>query len=111
MQKFFNEKLENGRLDKKGGLAVKTVSNMKNMLHEALEQAIINELIEKNPLKGVKLPKQKKREMCVLDLTEQESLVEQVMISEEVVAQGIILSLDICMYIPLRKPNKMLSVF
>jgi integrase len=94
LQKFFNEKLENGRLDKKGGLSVKTVSNMKNMLHEALEQAIINELIVKNPLKGVRLPKQKKREMRVLDLAEQEALVEKVMRSEEVVAQGIILALD-----------------
>jgi hypothetical protein len=43
----------NGRLDKKGGLNPKTVKNIHLVLHRAMEQALRNDLLIKNPLKGV----------------------------------------------------------
>lgn len=57
LQDFFNEKLLNGRADKKGGgLSVKTLKNIKYMLHVAFEQAYFFNLVPYNPVDGVRLP-------------------------------------------------------
>lgn len=46
IQNFYNQKFESGRTDGKGGLSPKTVRNLHNMLHQAMEQACINGLIQ-----------------------------------------------------------------
>lgn len=91
IQKFYNDKLRNGRLDHKGGLNPKTIKNMHNMLHEALEQALKNELIIKNPCKTVTLPKVIKKEMRVLSADEQQKLIT--IARTERLGVGIILTL------------------
>ena len=48
LQLFFNEKSKNGRLDGKGGLSPKTIRNLYNMLHEALQQAVTNKYLSVN---------------------------------------------------------------
>lgn len=56
---FFREKELSGRLDKKpGGLAPKTLRNMRNMMSEALAHAV-NRLqwLDRNPIEGLKTPK------------------------------------------------------
>lgn len=77
VQQFYNELLKNGRLDKKGGLSPKTIRNIHIGLHRAMEQAVYNDLIIKNPLKGVSLPKQTKKPIEILTPEEQKQLVDK----------------------------------
>ena len=94
MQRFFNEKAAGGRLDKKkGGLSTKTLRNMKNMINLALEQAIANEMLLKNIVKKIKLPKQRKKEMRVLTIREQKILEQTVRDYNELFAWGIVFAL------------------
>ena len=76
IQKFYNDKLENGRLDGKGGLSPKTIKNTHVMLHEALGQAFKNGLISRNVTEAVTLPKITKKEMRVLTSDEQSKLLK-----------------------------------
>jgi len=77
VQQFYNELLKNGRLDKKGGLSPKTIRNIHIGLHRAMEQAVYNDLIIKNPLKGVSLPKQTNKSIEILTQEEQKQLVSK----------------------------------
>ena len=77
LQRFFHEKSQSGRVDRKsGGLSAKTLRNMYNMLHAAFEQAILSEeqLLKKNPIIGVKLGRVQTKEMRVLSETEQKQI-------------------------------------
>ena len=76
IQKFYNDKLENGRVDGEGGLSPKTIKNIHNMLHKALQQALENGLINKNPSDFVSTPKITKKEMRVLSPEEHLKIVE-----------------------------------
>lgn len=103
LQKFFNQKLINGRCDKvkdtntnklvtrKGGLSEKTIKNMYNMIHSALKQAYRNGLVNQNVSEIISLPKQKRNEMRVLSLEEQKAL--QRAVQDERLGIGIILCL------------------
>lgn len=64
IQEFYNFKLQKGRLDGKGGLDPKTIRNLHNMLHKALEQAVQLNLIPRNPCNATTLPKKRKKR-CV----------------------------------------------
>lgn len=78
IQQFYNELLENGSLRKKGkGLSPKTVRNIHIALHRALEQAVNNDLIMKNPAKGAELPKLDKNTRTALTEEEQKNLMEK----------------------------------
>ena len=48
IQQFYQEKAKNGRLDRPGGLSAKTLRNMHNMLHKALNQVVYLDMISKN---------------------------------------------------------------
>lgn len=74
MQVFFNEKFKNGKLNGSGGLSPKTIKNMHDMIHRALNKAVHLEMITKNPTDFVTLPKRKKSEMRYLTLDEQKLL-------------------------------------
>lgn len=63
-----------GRLDKKGGLNPKTIKNIHLVLHRAMEQAVRNDLLIKNPLKGVILPRREKKQIDILSVEEQKKL-------------------------------------
>lgn len=63
IQKFYMDKSKNGRLDGAGGLSPKTLRNLHNMLHKALNQAVYLDMIQKNPTDFVVLPKRHKKEM------------------------------------------------
>lgn len=93
LQRFFVEKGEGGRLDGEGGLSPKTLRNIRNALNVALKQAVLDGVIFSNPVQGVKLPKDKKKEMRVLTVAEQESLESIVNASHDISTQGIILAL------------------
>lgn len=62
IQDFINYKAEYGRLDHKGGLSAKTIKEQKNIINLACKDAVINNLLIKNPCEYVKLPQAQKRE-------------------------------------------------
>ena len=76
LQLFFNEKAKNGRLDGKGGLSPKTIRNLYNMLHEALQQAVINKILSVNVSEGVVLPSREEKEIIVFKPEEQAAILE-----------------------------------
>ncbi|MBQ8981796.1 MAG: site-specific integrase [Eubacterium sp.] len=57
LQTYFTEKHEHGRMDGKGGLSAKTLKHHKNIIHQTLELAVLNELIPFNPCNKLTLPK------------------------------------------------------
>ena len=75
VQNFYNDRYLNGRTDGKGGLSSKTLRNMHNMFHQAIEQAKINGLIMQNPTDNAIIPKSQKKEMRVLSVQEQLQLL------------------------------------
>lgn len=92
MQKFFNERAENGNL-KGGSLSPKTLRNLRNMIHLAFDQAIKCHRISINPTDGVRLPKDPKKEMRVLSQLEQNRLIWAAKAMPEPAAFGIIFTL------------------
>ena len=76
LQLFFNEKAKNGRLDGKGGLSPKTIRNLYNMLHEALQQAVTNKYLSVNVSEGVVLPSRQKPDIIVFKPEEQAAILE-----------------------------------
>lgn len=77
VQKFYNYLLEKGSLRKKGGLSPKTVRNIHVALRMAMEQAVKDDFIAKNPLNAVTLPKQNKVPPKALTPEEQKNLEKQ----------------------------------
>ena len=75
VQNFYNDRIMNGRKDGKGGLSSKTLHNMHNMFHQAMEQAKINGLIMQNPTEHSVIPSTPKKEMCVLSVQDQMRLL------------------------------------
>lgn len=69
VQAFYNSK-------KESGLSSRTVRYIHVVLHEALEQAIMNNLIVRNVTDATKLPKQDDKEMRVLTQDEQKKFMD-----------------------------------
>jgi len=57
LQKYCNEKSESGNLRGKGGLAPKTIKNHHGIISKALQDAVNEGVIARNPAIAVKLPK------------------------------------------------------
>lgn len=76
IQQFYNEKSKSGRLNGSGGLSPKTLRNLHNMLHKALNQAVYLEMISKNPSDLITLPRKQKKEMKYFTVDEQKQLQE-----------------------------------
>lgn len=60
MQEFFDEKYRSGRTDGKGGLSAASLRHLKNILNQALKEAVKNGLIASNPCEYVELPRKEK---------------------------------------------------
>ncbi|MCM1296652.1 MAG: site-specific integrase [Muribaculaceae bacterium] len=56
LQNYLDEKAASGRLDGKGGLSPRTLRLHKNILNQALNEAVKDELIASNPCQYVVLP-------------------------------------------------------
>lgn len=76
-----------------GKLSDKTVINLKNMLHCAMEQAVLNNIIAKNYLDAVRLPKRNTSEQRVLSIEEQTALIKAAKSYPNEASFGIILDL------------------
>lgn len=92
LQDFFNQQYTSGSAAGTS-LAPKTIINMRMMLHEALGDAMKNDLIACNYVEAVKLPKNTRKEMRVLDNAEQARLVATLKASDDRFAFGIFLCL------------------
>lgn len=92
IQRFFNKK-HRGYQGKKG-LSPKTLKNMYNMFNATLDQAVINNRLIRNPLRGVKLPSVTKKEIDILSAEEQALLHSAASSSAELPAFGIIFTLS-----------------
>lgn len=93
LQDFFNERSCSGNQKGRGGLAPKTLTNLRNMMHLAFSQAVRNKLMQENLVEGVRLPKAEKYEMRVLDREEQTRLILAARRAPEPAAFGIIFDL------------------
>lgn len=71
VQKFYNEKYKTGRYDGEGGLSSATVRKIHNILHEALDQAVLNSLIYRNAADATKRPKLSQKEIKIFTVEEQ----------------------------------------
>lgn len=63
IQRFINEKAQNGRVDGSGGLSRSSVKHIFNVLYGSFEQAIKNNMLNYNPCKAITLPKKEKKEI------------------------------------------------
>lgn len=79
--------------EKSKKLAPKTLRNIYNMLHAALEQALVSRLIPFNPVLGVRLPKAEKQEMRVFSMDEQTALEKELVKSQTLSDFGITFAL------------------
>lgn len=91
-QRFFNMQSDSGSL-RGGGLSPKTLSNISRMIHKSLNKAVELELINKNYVEFIELPKQETPEMRVLTVCEQELLMNELKRTDEKLAFGVYLSL------------------
>jgi len=67
--------LDSGRLDGTDGLAPQTVRHMHRVLNQAMSQAARWQLISKNPLESISLPKASRAVFNVYDLSETKALL------------------------------------
>ncbi len=75
LQRFYNRCAQTGNARCPGKpLSPKTMQNLHNMLHQALDQACKNQLLPRNVADNVVLPRLKRREMRVLSREEQRQL-------------------------------------
>ena len=66
LQRYYTEKLKNGRLDGSGGLNARTVRHHHTTIHTALESAVKWDLVNRNIADSVHPPKYEQKEMSVL---------------------------------------------
>ncbi len=92
LQLFFNRLSID--TNQRKSLSPKSIRNIYNMFHEALDQAVINRKIIRNPLIGIKLPKIVKQEIRILSLDEQAKLQSAAFDAPEPQAYGIVFALN-----------------
>lgn len=77
LQKYYNQLWASGRSDGKGGLSPRMVRYVYVLIHGALEQAIRNELLEKNVNQYVTIPGKEHKEIVPMSIQEVEQFLEQ----------------------------------
>jgi len=64
---FYSEMKESGRIDGKGGLSACSVGHLHRVLYQALQQAVNDGLLERNPVGLVKPPKPDDADVVILN--------------------------------------------
>lgn len=78
LQAYFDEKRLQGRKDGKGGLSAATLRRHKNILHQALNEAVKNNLLPSNPCQFVVLPKQEPYQSSYYSTEQLQSLFDAI---------------------------------
>jgi integrase len=73
----FSRALESGRRDGRGGLSASTVRYMHAVLHKALGQAVLWNMLQRNPAHAVTPPKFERGQMMALDESQIAELLER----------------------------------
>lgn len=76
IQKLYNDKFKNGRIDGSGGLSAGSIKRMHNLLHGALNQAMKNGLVIRNVSDATTLPKQEKKPIRILSIDEHSNFLK-----------------------------------
>lgn len=76
LQWLYNHLGESGRVDKKGGLSGATIRRIHNIVHQALKQAVAEDIIIKNVSDQVVLKKSKSREYKPYTASEIQTLLD-----------------------------------
>lgn len=76
IQRFYNIKAKSGKKDGTGGLSPKTIRHIHNVLRLALDQAVLEGKIPRNPCKAAKLPRKEEKELTILKEPEVLHLLE-----------------------------------
>jgi len=76
IQRYYSDKLTNGRCDGKGGLSPKTVRNHHHILHSTLQNAMKLGLIVRNPADAVAVPRVQRSEVQAWDKAEVTAFLE-----------------------------------
>lgn len=93
VQAFFNDRAAHGHHMEEKGLSPKTLTNLRNMMHLAFDQAVNEGYIARNIIEDVRLPKMSKQEMRVLDRKEQERIIFSAQLSPEPSAFGVVFAM------------------
>lgn len=91
LQRFYQEKSKNGRLDGKGGLSPKTMRNLHTMIHTGLQKAYTLEYTNKNISDVVSTPKLVRKERLFFTVEEQTEL--QKYLPDERIGMAVLLDL------------------
>lgn len=78
LQRFYNSKHDSTNDKSKGKISAATIKKIHNIIHEAIEQAIKNELIDKNVSDRVQTPRLEKKDVRVFTLKEQKIFLEAI---------------------------------
>ena len=92
IEKFIEEKLQEGRLDKQGSLSPKTVTDIITIIKSSIRYAKYNNLFINCNLQHITI-KKKEKEMRVLTMEEQEALVHVLLYEMDLYKFGVFLSL------------------
>ncbi|MCB2314175.1 phage integrase SAM-like domain-containing protein [Clostridium tagluense] len=76
IQNFYNYLSSKGRGDGNGGLSPKTVRNMHNLLHDALQQAVKIGKIIRNVSEATTLPRKQPKEIQPLSMDDEITFLE-----------------------------------
>ncbi|QCO93535.1 site-specific integrase [Reptile-associated circular DNA molecule] len=74
LQVYFDEKARSGRLDGTGGLSPKSLRHHKNIIYQALNEAVRHRLIPSNPCQYVRLPQRQQKEARYYNARELQAL-------------------------------------
>lgn len=91
LQRFYQEKSKNGRLDGQGGLSPKTMRNLHTMIHTGLEKAYTIGYLTRNTADLVSTPKLVKQERLYFTADEQKEL--QKYLPDERIGMAVLLDL------------------
>ncbi|TEB08646.1 Transposase [Pelotomaculum schinkii] len=75
LQKLVNQKLEYGRINKKGGLSARTVRYILALIGQVLKQALKEGLVNRNVADSVSKPKRKQHEIVPLTIDQTNSFL------------------------------------
>ena len=92
-QEFFNYEYDQGNLKGEGGLSAKTIHNIALMLHKAMKKAVDLELISRNYIECVDLPKTVKPQIKILSPSDQGKLMSVLKTTDEKLSNGVYLAL------------------
>ena len=78
LKEYFDHAYKKGRLDGKGGLSPSTLRLHKIFLNQVLNHAICDKILNENPSKQIKLPKQEKRDINFMTKHEIKSFMDDI---------------------------------